>query len=101
MPCEEALTDVQLMNVAPPTQPNQYTPHPRTSQHIDAGYQEKSDSPEWDRVMESMADEIRVRHISDFLGHQQFDSAADRISLFFEGRAGVGMERRPTTPSPS
>jgi Phage integrase, N-terminal SAM-like domain len=52
------------MNVAPPTQPNQYTPPPRTSQYIDAGYQEKSDSPEWDKVMESMADEIRVRHYS-------------------------------------
>ena len=34
------------------------------SQYSDAGYQEKSDSPEWDLVLASMADEIKVRHYS-------------------------------------
>ncbi|MGB4599141.1 MAG: integron integrase [Trichlorobacter sp.] len=29
-----------------------------------AGYQEKSDSPEWDAVLETMAGEIKVRHYS-------------------------------------
>lgn len=34
------------------------------TQYSEAGYQENSDSPEWDLVMKSMADEIRVRHYS-------------------------------------
>ncbi|MDD2735028.1 MAG: integron integrase [Desulfuromonadaceae bacterium] len=34
------------------------------SQYSDAGYQEKSDSPEWDAVLASMAAEIKVRHYS-------------------------------------
>ncbi|MGD0844601.1 MAG: integron integrase [Geobacteraceae bacterium] len=36
----------------------------RRSQYTDAGYQEKSASPEWDKVLESMAAEIKVRHYS-------------------------------------
>ncbi len=36
----------------------------RRSQYTEAGYQEKSDSPEWDKVLESMAAEIKVRHYS-------------------------------------
>jgi hypothetical protein len=36
----------------------------RRSQYTDAGYQEKSDSPEWDKVLETMAAEIKVRHYS-------------------------------------
>lgn len=36
----------------------------RKSQFNDIGYQEKSDSPEWDAVMETMANEIKVRHYS-------------------------------------
>ena len=36
----------------------------RRSQYTDAGYQEKSASPEWDKVLESMASEIKVRHYS-------------------------------------
>lgn len=36
----------------------------RKSQFNDIGYQEKSDSPEWDAVMETMTNEIKVRHYS-------------------------------------
>lgn len=36
----------------------------RPSQFRLAGYQEKSDSPEWDAVLEAMAGEIKVRHYS-------------------------------------
>lgn len=37
---------------------------PMVAQYHPAGYQEKSDSPEWDEVMEKMANEIKVRHYS-------------------------------------
>jgi len=33
-------------------------------QYLTAGYQEKSDSPEWDEVLGKLADEIKVRHYS-------------------------------------
>lgn len=36
----------------------------RRSQYSESAYQEKSDSPEWDTVMEAMANEIKVRHYS-------------------------------------
>ncbi|MBV5326763.1 MAG: integron integrase [Chlorobium sp.] len=36
----------------------------RQSQYSEAGYQDKSDSPEWDSVLEAMATEIKVRHYS-------------------------------------
>ena len=36
----------------------------RQSQYFEAGYQEKSNSPEWDTVLEAMATEIKVRHYS-------------------------------------
>ena len=36
----------------------------RQSQYSEAGYQEKSDSAEWDTVLEAMATEIKVRHYS-------------------------------------
>ncbi len=36
----------------------------RRSQYTDAGYQEKSASSEWDKVLETMAAEIKVRHYS-------------------------------------
>ncbi len=36
----------------------------RQSQYSVAGYQEKSDSLEWDKVLEAMATEIKVRHYS-------------------------------------
>jgi integron integrase len=35
-----------------------------SSHYCDAGYQEKSDSPEWDAVISTMAGEIKVRHYS-------------------------------------
>lgn len=36
----------------------------RQSQYCVAGYEEKSDSPEWDDVISNLADEIKVRHYS-------------------------------------
>ncbi len=47
----------------------QNTPHyfrkiARTSNFNEAGYQEKSESPEWDEVLIKMAGEIKVRHYS-------------------------------------
>jgi integron integrase len=36
----------------------------RKSFYSEAGYQEKSSSPEWDTVLAAMADEIKVRHYS-------------------------------------
>jgi integron integrase len=43
----------------PPNIPKRYG-----SQYSEVGYQEKSDSPEWDAVLEAMAAEIKVRHYS-------------------------------------
>jgi integron integrase len=37
---------------------------PRQSQYSEAGYQEKSSSPEWDELICTLADEIKVRHYS-------------------------------------
>lgn len=37
---------------------------PRQSQYSVAGYQEKSSSPEWDELINKLADEIKVRHYS-------------------------------------
>jgi len=37
---------------------------PRQSQYLVAGYQEKSSSPEWDELINKLADEIKVRHYS-------------------------------------
>jgi site-specific recombinase XerD len=36
----------------------------RASQYNEAGYQEKSDSPEWDEVLAKLAAEIKIRHYS-------------------------------------
>lgn len=36
----------------------------RKSSYVVAGYQEKSDSPEWDETIGKLADEIKVRHYS-------------------------------------
>jgi integron integrase len=36
----------------------------RKAQYSEAGYQKKSDSPEWDDVLGKLADEIKVRHYS-------------------------------------
>jgi len=37
---------------------------PRVSAYRDAGYQETSDSPEWDDLLAKLAGEIKVRHYS-------------------------------------
>ncbi len=44
--------------------PRYSTDATRRSQFIEAGYQERSASPEWDKVLENMAAEIKVRHYS-------------------------------------
>ncbi len=36
----------------------------RKSYYSESGYQEKSDSPEWDAALEAMANEIKLRHYS-------------------------------------
>ena len=36
----------------------------RTSQYLEAGYQQKSCSPEWDALIDALAAEIKVRHYS-------------------------------------
>ena len=36
----------------------------RRAQYFEAGYQDKSDSPEWDSALEALAAEIKVRHYS-------------------------------------
>ena len=53
-PLEVCETSPETLNV-----PKRYG-----SQYSEAGYQEKSDSPEWDSVLACMADEIKVRHYS-------------------------------------
>jgi len=49
---------------AKPALPPQSFEYQRKSQYVEAGYQEKTDSPEWDAVLEAMAAEIKVRHYS-------------------------------------
>ena len=49
---------------AEPAHSPEPTHHQRKSQFIEAGYQEKSDSPEWDAVLAAVAAEIKVRHYS-------------------------------------
>jgi len=47
-----------------PPQRTQPVDRVRLSQYVVAGYEEKSDSPEWDEVIGKLADEIKVRHYS-------------------------------------
>lgn len=52
---------------SPSTLPQLAKPGPpssRVSQYSEAGYQVKSDSPEWDEVIATLAAEIKVRHYS-------------------------------------
>jgi len=56
--------DRQPAETAQPACSPQSLEHQRISQYIEAGYQEKSDSPEWDAVLTTMAAEIKVRHYS-------------------------------------
>lgn len=41
-----------------------YPVRPNPSQYADTGYQAKSKSPEWDQLLATMADEIKLRHYS-------------------------------------
>jgi integron integrase len=49
---------------AEPVMPKPVAIVARKSFYSEAGYQEKSDSPEWDAVLATMAGEIKVRHYS-------------------------------------
>ena len=60
---EEVLPNIHPAETGP-SEPSQAIPSSRKSCYIEAGYQVQSDSPEWDKVMESMTDEIKVRHYS-------------------------------------
>jgi len=62
----------------------------KKSQYIDAGYQVKSDSPEWDKIMEAMTDEIRVRHYSRKILKTGTQGANEGSG----GVAGTGFDRR-------
>ncbi|MRS02045.1 hypothetical protein EG832_02250 [bacterium] len=57
-------SDLQPTEAAKPPCSPQSSEHQRKSQYNEAGYQEKSDSPEWDAVLAAMAAEIKVRHYS-------------------------------------
>ena len=58
-------TPEQDRQPAPPwTQSEPPTFSARKSQYSEAGYQQKSDSPEWDEVIAALAAEILVRHYS-------------------------------------
>jgi integron integrase len=48
----------------PQDNPQPYRPIVRSSYYTEAGYEVKSDSPEWDAVLEALASEIKVRHYS-------------------------------------
>ena len=54
----------QIVPRPQPDNPRQLSSRPGASQYTDAGYQEKSKSPEWDAVLAAMAAEIKVRHYS-------------------------------------
>lgn len=70
--CMEEFTQYQANRQAPPpgelietSEQPQQTPVCRGSSHYSAaGYEEKSDSPEWDTVLAVLAAEIKVRHYS-------------------------------------
>jgi integron integrase len=54
----------KLPETAKPTCLPLTSEYQRKSQFVEAGYQEKTDSPEWDAVLAAMASEIKVRHYS-------------------------------------
>ena len=69
LPKEEAnsLENDSQEQLAPKLQPEEskiIPSKPGSSQYTEAGYQEKSKSPEWDAVLTAMAAEIKVRHYS-------------------------------------
>ncbi|MFZ3207313.1 MAG: site-specific integrase, partial [Geobacteraceae bacterium] len=60
-PGPQAASEVNYVSEATP----RYVAFPsRRSQYYETGYQEKSDSPEWDDVLAKLAGEIKVRHYS-------------------------------------
>jgi integron integrase len=54
----------QLESTATLVRYPQPTGNVRVSQYCEAGYEEKSDSPEWDSTLATLAAEIKVRHYS-------------------------------------
>ncbi len=63
-PATDEESDQQPTEAVEPSCSPQLSEHQRKSQYNEAGYQEKSDSPEWDTVLAAMAAEIKVRHYS-------------------------------------
>ena len=61
-----AASPAQANPASMPSAPKQYQSYvrQRQSQYSVAGYEEKSDSPEWDKLIEKLAEEIKVRHYS-------------------------------------
>jgi len=71
--CTHSETDITQVDpnheclMTPPgakTRPGSTRLHLRTSNYLEAGYVSKSDSPEWDAVLERLAAEIKIRHYS-------------------------------------
>jgi integron integrase len=60
----DSLVSDSLAQSAPIKESQQPPSRPGSSQYTEAGYQEKSKSPEWDAVLAAMAAEIKVRHYS-------------------------------------
>ena len=58
---EQSQSEIQPI---PQKIPHHFRKIARTSNYNEAGYQEKSESPEWDEVLNKMAGEIKVRHYS-------------------------------------
>lgn len=61
-----AASPAQANSTSMSSAPKQYQSYARQrqSQYSVAGYEEKSDSPEWDKLIEKLAEEIKVRHYS-------------------------------------
>lgn len=60
----EVTNQQKYFAATPAPRPSQYAVNPRKSQYLAAGYDEKTDSPEWDALLEKLAGEIKVRHYS-------------------------------------
>jgi integron integrase len=58
------VADVKEPQAAVVQQPQLSVNYKRKYLYLEAGYQEKSDSPEWDEVLSKLAAEIKVRHYS-------------------------------------
>jgi integron integrase len=57
-------SDAQHAFLSFPEEPQQTPVRRSSSQYTEAGYQEKSESPEWDALLAALAVEIKVRHYS-------------------------------------